>query len=71
MIDFSLIQPPTQLRTMDSLITVASDKDIAIINLTTIQPRLYKRLTKKRKALHMSSLLQHTKDIFGCSNLIE
>jgi hypothetical protein len=48
--NYTLITPPTTLRTKDPLVTVASDTDTATLDLRSLQPRLHKRLTAKVRA---------------------
>jgi hypothetical protein len=67
--DFSLINPPIMLKTQEKLITVASDKDEAYLDLTSIQPKLYKRLTRKRKEAHLQEITNATVDLFQIKSL--
>lgn len=63
-IDYTLIVPPARLRTSDPLLTVASDKDEATLDLRSLQPRLHKRLTEKVKARHWADVQRYTAELF-------
>lgn len=49
---YELISPPIALRTRDPALTVLSDQDTAIVDLSSFQPRLHKRLTRSVKNMH-------------------
>jgi hypothetical protein len=63
--DQTLINPPTELKTRDPLLTIASDTDTATIDLRSLQPRLHKRLTAKVKANQWVEVQRNTAEVFG------